>query len=314
MALINSVSRAVPTPGDATLRQVALTEFVSSFPLAPYAEFYTFSGNSDELPGDAGDVGAGKTRTPSTGYTPVETPPTFKPVSLKIYGDLLQTDKAWERRGQQLDRQILYDLRKFAQGLGRYFMNAVVNHDTGADSEQLMGWKALIAAGDGTETAWGSNGTVLDATNLQAFMELLEEEIQQVPGGPTCIVANHKFIARLGNLAREYVRVERGPNVFGQEQRLTSIQGIPLVNAGYGADGNALVIPNNETQGTNNDTTSVYLIRFGERMDVTFATSTGLDVQALGMVGTKFQTLVEFDVNQVVLNAKSLRRIKGIRF
>lgn len=314
MALITQISRAVGAPGDAALRQVALAEFTANFPLAQYAEFYSFTGNSDELRADSGDIQAGETRTTATSYTAQETPPVFKPVSLKIYGDIVQTDKAWERRGQDLDSQILYDLRKFAQGLGRYFMDALVNHDSGLDSTQLMGWKALIAAGDGEEVQWGANGTILDSSSLPAFLELFEEEVQKIPGGPTVLVANSKLIARLANLARDFVRVENVQDIFGRNQRMMTFYGIPLVNAGYKNDGTTYVIPNSETVGTSTDCTSLYMVRFGERQDVTIATSTGLDVQALGFTGPKFQTLVEFDVAQVSLNSKSLRRISGIRF
>ncbi len=313
MATIREVSRGSGARSVTELRNLAVSEFIRTYPLSPYAEFYTFTGNADLPRADYGEFAAGDTRTTSTDYTPKEKSPTFANVSLKIYGDKVQTDIAFERRGGDIGSQRVLDLQRFAQALGRYFMDATINHDNALNAEQLTGLKAQAAA-LGQVVTWGANGTVLDSTTLNQFLELLDEQINNIPGGPSCIIANGKFISRLTNLARDYVRVATAPNIFGEQQVVTTYNEIPIVNAGFTADGSGLVIGNNETVGTSTDCTSIYLVRFGEQQDVTFATNVGLDVQDLGLVGTKYVTLVEFDVDLVVLNPKSLVRIEGIRF
>lgn len=313
MASIREVSTGSGARSVTELRNLAVAEFISSWPLAPYAEFYTFTGNADAPRQDYGEFNAGDTRTTSTDYTPKEKAPQFASVSLKIYGDKVQTDIAYERRGGDIGSQRVTDLRRFAQSLGRYFMDATINHDNALDSKQITGLKAQAAALSRV-VPWGTNGTVLEASTLKSFLELLDEQILSIPGGPTCIIANGKFISRLTNLARDYVRVEAAPDVFGRQQLVTVYNEIPIVNAGFKANRTGLVIGNNETVGTSNDCTSIYLVRFGEQQDVTFATNVGLDVQDLGLVGTKYVTLVEFDVDLVVLNPNALVRIEGIRF
>lgn len=308
---------AVSQNSSEQLRALAIAEFAAAFPLANYAEFYSMRGNADSPRKADATMTAGANRSIATSYTAKDNDPDFGAVVLKIYGDLVQTDRAYERRGIDIGSQRAKDLANFARSLGRYFMNAFVNDTLSATS--FSGIKEQTTALSRKVVFGGENGAALPNGNgnterkaQDAFIELMTEYISSI--APTCILANAQTIARMESVGRSYLSTENVADIYGQNQRVISFMGIPLVNAGYAANGTGLILPNNETEGTSTSAcTSLYMIRFGEEVDTTIATNSGLDVEDLGAVGTKFQTMVELDVDVAVLDKTSILRIGGIK-
>ncbi len=296
------------------LRQFVIESMRAESELLNYAEFYTMQGNSDS-PLEAIDIAGGATRSANSDYSAVQGTPAYASVTLKILGGKVQTDLAFERRGISIANERERQLRSFSKSLARFFTDQIINGSgtgnnvKGIATQLPAGRKFVFDTANGGQFPAGNSST--DRKQQAKFLEFLDEHVEEV--NPTCIVANYKFIARLKSVAREFVTYTTIQNALGEEVRITQYAGIPLVNAGWNKDRSALVIPNDETEGTSNDCTSVYLVRFGEREDVSLATNVGLVVKDLGLVGVHYTTLVDLDTNVVILNDYAVARLAGIR-
>jgi hypothetical protein len=260
---------------------------------------------------------SGETRTIGTDYTAVSNTPAFGASNLKIYGGKVKTDQAYIRRGVDIGDQRLLDLRNFSKSLGRYFMDKLINEALAAAT--FSGLKEQATALSRVTHYVGSDGgsfpagTVATDVKLQhGFFETLDAEIEVV--NPDVLVMPGALKARLKAVARGALEVINVQDFYGANQRVETYNGIPIVNAGYAANGSTSVITITETLGNSGAAcTSLYLLKFGEAEDITVSTNVGMDVEDLGLVGTEYITMVEFDVDLLVLNAKALGRIDGIK-
>jgi hypothetical protein len=188
------------------------------------------------------------------------------------------------------------------------------------DASNIAGLKQQIDA-IGRKTVYGSvNGDYLPTGNASAdrkkqdaFIEALDAQINGIDGGPDVLLMNGAMIARLGTVGRAFISTTLVQDVYSIQHSVTNYKGIPIVNAGYKANNSGLVIPSDETEGNKSDCTSIYLIKFGEAQDVSMATNVGMDVRDLGVVGTAYNTLFEFDIDLAILNSKAVSRLSGIR-
>lgn len=321
---INAISRGSGQQSSDALRQLALAAFYQSFPLAPFAEFYSHRGNADTPRKIDSQFTAGTTRALAGAFTAQGRTPQFGSTSLKIYGDSVKTDRAYERRGYDIGSQRAKDLRDFASSLGRFFMDACVNHDgtTLSGNAIIKGMKQL-AEDNSRSTVFGSgsDGAELPSGNgnserkaQDAFIEQLNAIIADIAGGPDVLVMNGAMLSRLQSIGRGYMSVQNATDVFlGKQFTQFSFNGVPILNAGYAANNSGLIITSTETQGgAVSNCTSIYAAKFGEEQDLTFATNVGIDCQDLGAVESQFITLLEFDVDSALLNTKALARLKGI--
>lgn len=315
--LINQISNPNGASANEELRNLAVAEFMAACPLMQFAQFYQITGNADS-PRKSTDITGGDNRAVGSDYgSPKSGTPGFGSVTLKIYGDKVKTDLAYERRGIDIGSQRARDLRGFSRSLGRYFMDSFINDET--SSTKFDGLKAQIGdlsrsvvlggGADGFEVPAGNSST--QRAKQTTYIEALDAMIEEVD--PTVIVADSRTIARTASIAREFVRTENVQDIFGQPQVLTHYRERPLVNAGLKKDRSGPVIGHAETVGETSDCTSLYGIRFGEEIDTTFATNVGIDVRDLGLVGSEYITLVEFDIDLVILDQWSVKRLEGIR-
>lgn len=296
------------------LRAVVVNEMRLAAPFLEFAEFYQITGNSD-TPRKAATAQGGSTRALDSNYTPVVATPTFGSVALKIYGDMIQTDQAHQRRGSDIGSERVRQLVSFSRALGRHLQNDFVNGDS-ATPNQFDGLKKLIGVGqqmlingdvNGFQVVLGNDNSA--KRSQQIFLNALDELVANA--APSILLMGPKTIAYLKSIGREYVRTTTVRSALTQE--FDAYNNVPIINAGYGKNGTTLVIDNAETQGTSTDCTSVYAIRFGEQEDTTFATNVGVEVSDLGKVGQQYQTSVDFDIALAILNEKSAWRLKGIR-
>ena len=309
----------VPSVGESTteaIRSLAVSEFMSNFKFGSFAEFYQVSGNADTPRRNDSDMTAGDTRTLSTDYTAKTNTPGFGAVALKIYGDKVKTDVAYERRGYDIGSQRALDVANFAKSLGRFMSDSVINDEISAvkfsglkQQATTLSLKSVFNSADGGSLPTGN--AAADRKLQDAFLELLNLHIALVR--PSVIVANAYLLNRLASVGRSYMSTSAISDIYGNQQNITSFAGVPLIDAGYKANNSGLVIDNAEVEGASGAVcTSLYLARFGEQEDVAFATNRGLDVKDLGILGTSYLTMCEMDVDLVVLNNTALRRISGI--
>jgi len=313
--LLNQIRASGESTSEA-IRQLALAEFMASLPIANFAQFYEMRGNADTPRKTDTNMTAGANRSISTGYTAKDNTPVFANIALKIYGDLVETDIAYERRGIDIGSQRERDLVNFAKSMGRYFMNSVINDASSAskfsglkEQATALTLKTIFDTINGGLLPTGNGNT--ERKQQDKFIELLTAKVSAVR--PSILLANSLLIARLASIGRGYLSTSNVKDIYGSEHTVNTFFNVPIIDAGYTADASGLIIPLDEDEGTSTaQCTSLYLIRFGEETDVTFATNKGMDVKDLGLVGTKYQTLMELDVDLAVLDNTSLSRISGI--
>ena len=99
-------------------------------------------------------------------------------------------------------------------------------------------------------------------------------------------------------------------------KRVMQWNGIPLLEAGQTTAGKE-ILDNNETQGTNSTTTSIYAVKFGSSegdQGVTGLTNGGVQVEDLGQLQEKpaYRTRIEFYCGLGVFSGKAAARLKGV--
>jgi hypothetical protein len=317
--LIQQISKGGTVTSEQALLALAIADFASNFPLSPFAQFYPITGNAD-APRKVDDaMSAGQNRAIGADYAnPKENTPGFGAVVLKIYGDIVRTDIALVRRGGDIGDQRAIDLGNFSKSLGRYLMDAFINDAIGAT--KFSGLLEQCTTLSRKTVFDGTNGGALPTGNASAdkkqqdkFIEQMKAMMNDIAGGPDAIIMNGAFMARLESVGRSFVTTGSAPDIYGTQHAVKQFDGVPIINAGYKANNTGLVIPNDEHEGTSEDCTSIYMVKFGEKQDLTFATNVGLDVKNLGQVGSFFETQVELDVDLVCLNSKAISRLSGIR-
>lgn len=303
---------------DNALRNVILNEMEAAFPLLNIAEFYQHAGSADSPRKNATAVG-GTVRAINASYNGVETAPVYGSTALKIWGDKIKTDIAYQRRGMDIDSEHLRQLKNFARSLGRHLQNAFVNSTL--DATNIAGIKALCDATMKVIFDLSGDGTVpignTDAIKKQQtmFLEALDVLIDSVVGGAQFLLMDQKTKNRLKTIGMGFVETTTAQNAIGIVQQLETYNGIPIYLAGYTSDESGLVIPHDETVADPARTgcTSIYAGRFGEKEDLTFATNVGIQVIGPKTSDVHVQTQVDFDLDLALLNVKALARIEGIK-
>jgi len=148
-------------------------------------------------------------------------------------------------------------------------------------SYHMLGLSTLIkdAAAGGQTAALNFSQAELAAMNHQislqlnttpnqdSFVESLEKKLAAVPGA-NAILCNVNLAARLSTIARRLGAAGESMNTFGTKVR--TFNGVPIVPLPVGA------IPQTESDGSNADCTSLYIVRFAEDQGLCYSTNSGL--------------------------------------
>lgn len=301
------------TEQDNAVRALVMQTMMAEAPILNYAQFYKFTGSADNVR-KAANATMGRNRSINQDYPQNLTAPMWQTLVLKIFGDRIQTDIAYQRRGTDIGSEHTRELTSAARSIAREFVDQLFNGDMSSNSEQMDGLAVLTPP---SRTVHFDNDVPLGATSndiakKNAFIEAMDKLTLSVKGGAQLLVMNEYVIARLRSLGRDFVQTSTVQDALGNPQMLTSYTGIPIVNAGYRKAGSGLVIGNTETVGTNNDGTSIYALRFGEAEDVTIGTNTGLWVDT-ERTNIFVETRVELDAGLGILDDRSIARMSGIR-
>lgn len=298
------------SPAD-ELTSLVLRSMAERANVLQFAEFYRISGNA-EFTRKAATASGGHFRMINDNYPDNVASPDFINTTLKILGDLVQVDQAHERRGYDVSSVRASELLNFARNLGKQFQMFFFNGNSSVNADEFDGIKKLtpvtqriVAATNGLSLDTGNSDTA--KTKQQRFLELLDQLIESVESGAQTLFMDGKTLSRLSTIARDCITTEQ--NEFGNPVKYYN--GIPVLSAGYGITGER-ILPHNESCGTSANCTSIYALRFGERADLSIATSIGIDVQDIGLVGSFYTHKVELDASPVLLNDKALARLEGV--
>ena len=154
--------------------------------------------------------------------------------------------------------------------------------------------------------------------DIHRFFDKLDELLGAVPGiNPTngAIYASSAIIRKIGSAMRHIsYDTTLQQDIVGK--RAMQWNGIPLLEAGQTTAGTE-ILDNNETQGTNSTTTSIYAVKFGSSegdQGVTGLTNGGVQVDDLGQLQEKpaYRTRIEFYCGLGVFSGKAAARLKGV--
>jgi hypothetical protein len=145
-----------------------------------------------------------------------------------------------------------------------------------------------------------------DSTNQNEFLEDVERYIGEVPGA-NAIICNTNLGARLTTIAKRLGAAGETVNSFGVP--VQTVNGIPIIKVPTTA------IPQTESDGSNSDCTSLYIVRFAEELGAAFSTNSGFYFQDFQDVqgSPEGKARLQFFLNLSVERTDALRRLSRIR-
>lgn len=255
-----------------------------------------------------------------------------KTETLVILGGDADVDTFIQRTRSNLNDQRATQTRLKVKAATYKFQDAFVNGDTAVDANSFDGLKKRLTGSQVIDAA--TNGLpVLGADDAarNAFLDAFEAAIAAVPGAQVAYMnaaIRAKLISSMRRLRGNVESVGRLPKelipggVRSVQPRIPVYNDVALIDIGTKADGTN-IIPVTETQGTATDSSSIYVVRFGE--DEGDQAVTGLfngpseeqpiDVRDLGEIDAKpvFRTRIEFFCGLAVFGGKAAARLRGVR-
>ena len=198
------------------------------------------------------------------------------------------------------------------------YQDTFINGDTAVDANSFDGLKKRLTGGQVITAA--TNGLPVlgaDDSARHSFLDKLDEAIAAV-GNADAIYTNAQIKQKIKSSARRLGFMDKTIDGFGKT--VDTYNGIPLLDIGTKPDGTQ-IIPQTETTGSSNATSSLYVVRFGE--DVEDRAVTGLVsgdenniIQAydLGELQAKpaYRTRIEFYPGLAVFGGRAAARLTGI--
>ncbi|GIP55254.1 major capsid protein [Paenibacillus vini] len=272
----------------------AFLEMLPQMDIQGNAYAYNLEG---ELPGVA-FRGVNESYTESTGI--------INPKTERLYiagGDLDIDTYIVKTQSDKNDQRAIQTAMK-VKALSLALTKQYFNGDSAVDPKGFDGLKTRIT-GDQVISA-GTNGGVLTIAMLDELVDAIEGEASAL----FCSKAMRREIKKL--LQNHSGYSESALDAFGRP--IITYGGVPIrviEKDNVGAE----ILGFNETQGTANDTGSIYAVRFGAGDAVSGLQSGIMDVRDLGELQDKpaFRTRVEWFAGMAVFNARTAARLKGIK-
>ena len=334
--------RLEPELGAVTLVQAALLSqdnlqrgvietFVQESVVLDTLPFMPIEGNAYAYNEEGGLPGV-EFRAVNAAYTESTGTVNQKTEKLVILGGDADVDTFIVRTRGNINDQRATQTRMKVKAATYMFQDAFVNGDVAVDANSFDGLKKRLTGAQAIST--GTNGMAVlgaDDAARHAFLDQFDAAIAAVPGAQVAYMntaIRAKLISSLRRLRSNVESVGRLPaeliagGVRVVEPRIPVYNGVALVDIGNTAAGTA-IIPVTETQGTSTDSSSIYVVRFGE--DESDGAVTGLfngpsatdpiEVRDLGEQDFKpvFRTRIEFFCGLASFGAKGAARLLGVR-
>jgi hypothetical protein len=142
--------------------------------------------------------------------------------------------------------------------------------------------------------------------NQKSFVEKLMKALAKVPGA-NAIICNQSLYARMTTIAKTFGAAGEKVDSFGIPAK--TFDGKPIIPV------EDTEITMTESDGTNNDCTSLYIVRFAESLGTSFSTNSGFFFTDFDFseVAPKGKARLQFFLNLTVEKANSIRRLSRIR-
>lgn len=243
-----------------------------------------------------------------------------KSEGLVILGGDADVDKFIVRTRGNLNDQRAIQTRMKVKAASYKFADAFFNGDTATEPKGFDGLRKRLTGAQVLSA--GTNGAPIVGTGAGTeshdFFDLLDALLVAVPGLTSAngaIYANRAVIGKIKSAARRIGGYEMVQEALTGKM-VATYNGVPLLDPGQNAAG-ADIIPQTETQGTANNASSVYAVKFGQSEDdraVTGLTNGGVQTDDLGQLQEKpaYRTRIEFYCGLAVFGGKAAARLNGV--
>lgn len=294
-----------------SLQRGVLEIFVQEAPLLASIPFMDITGNAyaynreGTLPGVA-FRGVNEAYVESTG--------TFNQASesLVILGGDADVDRFIQQTRSNVNDQRAQQDRLKVKAMSYKFQDHFFNGDIAVEPKGFDGLKKRLTGSQVLDADTNGMGPV---TAGHDFFDALDSLIAQVNGNVDALYANKGVIAKIMSSARRLGGADWIEDAITR-RRVPTYNGIPLVDPGQNLAG-ADILPQNETQGTATNASSIYAVRYGQDegdQAVTGLTNGGVMVDDLGQLQEKpaLRTRIEFYTGLAVFGGKAAARLRGV--
>ena len=173
----------------------------------------------------------------------------FDPVAVKLkrLAGQVDIDNFMSEVSSNLNDQVAIQLAMKAKGMGRQFRNDLVNGDSSVNAKQMDGLFKFVTPGQTLGTGNGAAVSFTALDELKDAVKLGADVLMMRQGTWRAIRALNRSMG--GNTA-DHIMLQN----FGRP--IPAYDGIPVIINDF--------LPANETQGTNNETCSIYALRLNE--------------------------------------------------
>ncbi|MEF2737842.1 MAG: hypothetical protein U0N15_11670 [Bifidobacterium choerinum] len=244
-----------------------------------------------------------------------------KSETLAILGGDADVDRFIQQTRSNLNDQRATQTAMKVKAISYKFQDTFINGDSDTDANSFDGLKKRLTGNQVIDAA--SNGlNVVGSSNadIHTFLDKLDELLAAVPGinGTNgAIYANAKIIRKIASALR-HVSLDAVLMEDIAGKRTIQWNGIPILDLGATAAASPVdILPLTETQGTANNASSIYAVKFGADegdQAVTGLTNGGVQVEDLGQLQSKpaYRTRIEFYCGLAVFGGKAAARLKGV--
>lgn len=218
-----------------------------------------------------------------------------------LIGDV-DVDKFLDKTMGDTNDQTAIQLAQKVKALRRTFQSAIINGDNSVNAKQFDGLKKLIVSGQ--QLTAGANGAALTLDMLDELKDMVPLGVDAYIMRPGTLRAWKQLVRASGGTVPNHVMLS---NFTGQD--IPAHDGIPILVNDFvgGAD----------TQGSNNNTCSIYAVRFNEAdgfHGLYGGDNAGFDVEPIGTVQNKDANRfrVKWYVGAALKSTKSAARLKGV--
>lgn len=276
------------------LKRGVIELFPRTSPVLLRLPFFNINGQAyrynveETMPGIA-FRGINESYSADTGVVNPATEPLF------ILGGLSRTDRALVKtQGNINNLRSIYDGMK-AKAAALTFTDRFFNGDNSSDPNEFDGLKVRLT------------GDQAIKVNSELSLTALDYVIDQVQGSPDVLFMNKTCRRKVSQLVRASGQATEVVNdAFGRQ--LAAYAGIPIAVIEENASGEEILGFTEE-----DDTTSIFAVRFGLAEYVSGLQAGSMDVLDQGLNGTYYQTLIEWICGLGVFHPKAAARIYGIQ-
>ncbi|MBO8183331.1 MAG: hypothetical protein H0Z28_11170 [Archaeoglobus sp.] len=276
------------------------------------AQFYTKAGSSDNVKKAAGGHSGNATfRDLNEEPTITAGERTYEPVAKKILSIQSKVDIILEKRGEDPESELVVETRNDAMEAGWLLQEKFFKGDSAVNSKEFDGLYALVPADNliAEEIVVPTGISDSAMSQQQIALEKLLQFISKVRGGATHLYMPEALKIRWLTVAKNLGYYRQNKDELGNT--IDMIGDVVIRGAGRQKDGSE-IMDFNETV-TNNDCASIIAVRWGERVDLTCLTTSGIIAEYLGQVGKFLINSVDLDMAIVLQNNTALYQWRGWR-